>query len=629
MKKLPLISVLLILPFFLQAQKQNSIWYFGNGAGTNFNTTPPSSLTDGALNAAEGCASVSDDNGNLLFYTDGMTVFNKQHQVMAGGTGLSGHKSSTQGVVIVPWPGRTNLFLIFTADAVDRGGALGYTYSVVDISRNGGLGEVIQKNQLVYAPSTEKLTIAKHCNGTDWWVITKPHRLDEFHCYMVDVNGVNATPIISFIPSPLPGVSYDAVGCIKVSPNGQKLALAAYDGSYFQLSDFNSSTGVITNTVTINSVAPYGVEFSPDSRLLYLTSDFANEIVQFDLTSYTDATSLEATRIVVTPVNYPKSPMGLQLGPDNRLYISTKPTGGSIDVIEFPNQRGTACSFIMNGIDLNGRKGGLMFPQLIPNSSMTSTTGFTVDIQIDVLEACQRLVQLKPISNQNNVQYEWKFDDGSTSTIERPQRKYNAAKDAFDIELKAMATIASCSQNQPQIKTITKTITFNPLPIANAGKDMAVVAGTPFELSGSGGIQYEWSPVQYLNNPTLANPTAIILADQPFKLKVSNADGCTAEDQVQVKVYKRAELYVPSAFTPNSDGKNDIVHALPVGIQLQRFTIYNRWGNVVFSATNPAKGWDGYYKTKLQPAGIYVWTAEGIDSSGKTTQYKGTVYLMR
>ena len=101
-------------------------------------------------------------------------------------------------------------------------------------------------------------------------------------------------------------------------------------------------------------------------------------------------------------------------------------------------------------------------------------------------------------------------------------------------------------------------------------------------------------------------------------------------DDVLIKVYKGPEIYIPSAFTPNNDGRNDILHAIPVGIREFRFLrIYNRWGQVVFTTTDPAKGWDGRLNGVEQPTGVYIWVAEGIDTKDQLVTRKGTITIIR
>lgn len=135
--------LLLLLSFNAVAQKEANIWYFGGKAGLDFNSGSPVALTNGQLNTLEGCASISTASGNLLFYTDGKNIYNKNHQIMNNGSGLLGHLSTSQSATIVPMPGSASLFYVFTLDA--GGGTEGLRYSVIDMSLDGGLGSVTAK----------------------------------------------------------------------------------------------------------------------------------------------------------------------------------------------------------------------------------------------------------------------------------------------------------------------------------------------------------------------------------------------------------------------------------------------------------------------------------------------------
>jgi len=586
---------------------------------------PPVALTDGALNTYEGCASICDPNGNILFYTDGMTVYNKQHQVMANGTGLLGHSSSTQSAIILPWPEQNDLYYILTSGEHSSGGHSGYNYSVVDITKNSGLGEIIIKNQLLYSPATEKLTATLHANGIDWWVITKSPGDNSFYSYLITKNGISTAPIKSNAGS----VHTNLTGCMKLAPNGKKLAVTA--NLVPEVLDFDNRTGIISNGVRLTSQnSVYGLEFSANSQFLYCADMVADQINQFDLTSYTDATSLEATRETITPAGYANRPMGMQLGPDGRIYVASIniPLPTTLDVINFPEQKGTACGFEENAVDLNGRSIGFMLPNMIfPPFTPPS---FTVDASISITDPCQREVQLSASSNQmSNISYTWDLGNGTNSSLKEPKAFYPFSKDAFDITLEVTADVPTANGPQRQTKSLTKQVTFNPAPKANAGQDLTVTAGYPLTLNGSGGISYQWSPSQYLNNAHIANPIATLYNDQTFTLKVFNADGCVDVDQVHVKVYKEAAIYVPTGFTPNGDGKNDILNIFPIGVKLKSFSIYNRWGNLVFTTEDSSKGWNGSYNGKQQPRGTYTWVARIIDLKGQPVLQKGTLTLIR
>jgi hypothetical protein len=167
-------------------QRQASIWYFGTRAGLSFQTENlrPRPLSDGALNAVEGSAAICDEQGNLLFYTDGMTVYNRYHTTMKNGTGLRGSPWSTQSALIVPWPGQLKYY-VFTVDhfgsvPVNGVDSTGFRYSLVDMTLEGGLGAVVQKNVGLYSPTTEKLTAAQHANGRDFWVVSHEWDSDFF-----------------------------------------------------------------------------------------------------------------------------------------------------------------------------------------------------------------------------------------------------------------------------------------------------------------------------------------------------------------------------------------------------------------------------------------------------------------
>ena len=160
LKKFILLIVLIILVQMVNAQKQANFWYFGTHAGLNFSMGPPAPLTNGALDTWEGCSSISTAAGALEFYTDGTYVYNRNHTQMPNGSGLFGHSSSTQSGIIVPKPGSTTQYYIFTVDAADNGLAHGLCYSLVDMTLNDGLGDVVttEKNISLVPLACEKVT---------------------------------------------------------------------------------------------------------------------------------------------------------------------------------------------------------------------------------------------------------------------------------------------------------------------------------------------------------------------------------------------------------------------------------------------------------------------------------------
>jgi hypothetical protein len=135
-------ALLLLLVLFgcleARAQNQANNWYFGNHAAITFNSGSPVALTDCAMETEEGCSTISDTDGNLLFYTDGVTIWNKNHVVMLNGTGLLGNWSATQSSVVIPKPGSSRYYYLFTVPAYSQTG--GVCYSLIDMQLDGGLG---------------------------------------------------------------------------------------------------------------------------------------------------------------------------------------------------------------------------------------------------------------------------------------------------------------------------------------------------------------------------------------------------------------------------------------------------------------------------------------------------------
>mgnify|MGYP006162242975 FL=1 len=165
-----LLLLVLFCASYLFGQGEANNWYFGNYAGLSFNSNPPVALTNGALTTSEGCATISDAAGNLLFYSDGLNVWNRNHLIMSNGTGLLGNPSSAQSAIIIPKPGSTTNYYIIT---VPEAGSVGMRFSEIDMTLSGGLGAILpgNKNTLMFAPSSEKVAAVKHANGVYYWVV--------------------------------------------------------------------------------------------------------------------------------------------------------------------------------------------------------------------------------------------------------------------------------------------------------------------------------------------------------------------------------------------------------------------------------------------------------------------------
>jgi gliding motility-associated-like protein len=167
-----------------------------------------------------------------------------------------------------------------------------------------------------------------------------------------------------------------------------------------------------------------------------------------------------------------------------------------------------------------------------------------------------------------------------------------------------------------------------------AGKDTAIIIGQPLQLTATGGTRYIWSPTTGLSNPNIANPvTSFVYAEAAirYEVQVYNQAGCYDTASVTVKVFKTLpSVFVPNAFTPDRDGRNDLLKPIAVGMkQIEYFRVYNRWGQLIFTTVDNQRGWDGTFKGKLQTSGVYVWSVKAIDYTGKSYFQKGTAVLVR
>ncbi|MEC3907588.1 T9SS type B sorting domain-containing protein [Tamlana sp. 2201CG12-4] len=388
MKKL-VILVLYLIYLNTGAQNQAANWYFGFNSGLQFNSTSDTvtPLNNGRLNTIEGCASISDDTGNLLFYTDGITVWNKNHTVMTNGFGLLGDPSSTQSAIIVPKPADDNIFYIFTVDDYTfQQEHYGLNYSVVDLTLDGGLGAITSKNINLLADCSEKIAaVVKDCISESIWVLSFASEngdinvFDTFHAFEVNETGV----VSNAVKSPFSNSVFDQRGYLKLSPNGKRMACAnATDGLF--LYDFDPGTGTVSNPFKINipgpNNIPYGIEFSPDNKLLYvhssndffdsqnpeennIPSNHKSKLTQYNLT----ASNINASAIVIDNRELYRG--ALQLGPNGKIYRALSITylqGSSfLGVINNPNQIGLGCNYTHNAIDLSPKLSSQGLPPFI------------------------------------------------------------------------------------------------------------------------------------------------------------------------------------------------------------------------------------------------------------------------
>lgn len=226
--------------------------------------------------------------------------------------------------------------------------------------------------------------------------------------------------------------------------------------------------------------------------------------------------------------------------------------------------------------------------------------------------------------------WDWLFGDNSTGTGATAQHTYPGS-DSYSARV-----VATSSQG---CASLPANVSVMPIRIAaSAGNDTIIVLGTPYRIPASASrndgnntqLSYNWQPSTDLDNPQALQPVATPQNDIDYLLTVSSPEGCSATDAVHITVFKGSAIYVPAGFTPNQDGLNDEIKPYYIGItKLAYFTLFNRWGEKVFTTTDLTKGWNGVYKGALQPTGTYVWMLQATDFVGKQYEQKGTTTLIR
>lgn len=205
---------------------------------------------------------------------------------------------------------------------------------------------------------------------------------------------------------------------------------------------------------------------------------------------------------------------------------------------------------------------------------------------------------------------------------------------AYPARTQAYVLSSFDTQGCPKPGTDTVVVTVLPRIIPYAGNDTMVVVGQPLQFNAQGGTSYRWIPGSFLSNPAISNPIGIYGPETDsirYIVRVYNSAGCYDSTTIKVTVYKtQPTVFVPSAFTPNGDGLNDVIRPIAVGIaRMNYFRVFNRWGQMVFSTTINGHGWDGRIGGVPQASNVYVWMVSAVDYLGNAVFLKGTTTLIR
>ena len=469
------LTVVSIFPVFGQLEAAH--WYFGNNAGLDFNNLPPTAVR-GQLHTEEGCSAISTPTGQLILYTDGITIYNRNHVSMPNGTGLSGDPSSSQSGLVVPHPGDATKYYVFSVD--DAGGSRGLRYSLVDMTQNGGLGAVSpgQRDILLIQNVTEKVTAVANLSQNFVWVVTlgpAPRSnnatipvntynspANTIYAVKVDNSGIVNTVVhtnIGLTISP-----NNTHGYLKLSSDGSKLAMANFYDNTLYLMDFDNNTGVASNLHQMNipsGFMPYGVEFSPSSEILYVKGTDNNisnaMILQYDLTQ----SPPYSYNIIASQSGYRGA---LQMAIDGKIYVAESEdysTGRNfLSTIGDPDQLGTACNFQFHSTNTaNNSMCRQGLPQFIQS--------FFVQIQTDNV-CVGDTAHFQVTSNRDIQVVNWNYGDSTTGTsgpsASDPKVSESSHVYTTDGTYTVTAEIITTTHDTTQIQT---NIEIYPLPVVD------------------------------------------------------------------------------------------------------------------------------------------------------------------
>lgn len=558
-----LITFALLISSLTFSQGVANNWLFGT-FGLEFKSDTVVIRQDYASHENRGMGIISDKNGQLLCYTDGLTIWNRNHTVMPNGLNMSTTLSGTsmQSSIIVPKPGSNSIYYTFT----NGQSTAGLYYSIIDLTKENGLGDVTLKGKKIQDHTDNKITAVYHNNGHDVWIITHQDNTNIYYAYLLTDTGLTETPVVSSV-----GKSFSSTsnGQLKASPDGTKIACSykvSSTGEGFSLFDFNNSTGMLTNPLLFSMPITYrgcgGLEFSPDAKKLYVYQS-GSALYQYDISTVTyDYINNSRTKLF-QPMDNDLSEM--QLAPNGKIYFTKG--GGQysgtryLGVVQNPNDLGTDCIVKELGLYLDSASAFLArTPTFIQNYFFK--TSFTYS------NACSCGFTYFQINNETGLDsVRWDFGQGSFSVSRHPQFKYNSS---------GKYTVTLFAHYPTKTDTIQKQITINPSPILDLGKDTTVCYG--HELSVSEGFKsYNWN--------TGDNRRSIIITKPGnYKLTVENEYGCQTTDSVYLNVVSLPDIDLPDSIQLGT------LDSIPVSVGNFKSYLWNT-GETASSIYVKKEGW--------------------------------------
>ncbi|MBX2929260.1 MAG: gliding motility-associated C-terminal domain-containing protein [Saprospiraceae bacterium] len=598
-----------------QPQRRANIWHFGNREGMDFSCGVPMKVTNTKIVSVEGATSICDENGQLLFYTNGGggrrgsslingAIWNRNRDLMYDMQNLDGGGiSSAQGAIVVPDPAAGNRYYLFTVDEFESIGFpqrehRGLSYLLINMNLNNGLGVVNQSNNRVYRPAVECITAARHSNGSDYWILTV-----DFDSRDLIVTSVTASGVQS--PLQYPRQIGTVPSVLKLSPNG----LFLFDG--VALYHFNASDGSIEWMTTLPELNNYAFSFSPSSRYLFGVTASGSVIVRFDLQAADIAGSMEK----IQPLGE-YSARYMQIGPDGNIYVNTPNFGHSfnqvgVSVIRCPDSDTPEVVFdlLTFGVDVS----------IGAFASLNNIADFWFDNLLHELETDTFQARICDgadlLIESHCVGAEYRWSTGAVtkqiSVVTPGEYRVSVTTGCFTVVETFQVSNGASPTIAIEYEHFSSFCTALPLNLTAVDSD----ADSLFWSTGATGN------------------SIVIERGGQYSATAVNTCG-TVVAAVNFPTEECCSIYVPNVFSPNDDGVNDhfgtgVFQCPFIEYCLQ---IFSRWGELVFETQDSTETWNGKSGSKERSPGVYVWKITYVlenDPSQRQQVKSGELTLLR
>ncbi|WP_258098488.1 T9SS type B sorting domain-containing protein [Marinoscillum pacificum] len=521
---------IVVTEYGFQRQLSNQ-WYFGERAGLDFNFTPPEALVDeNLMDSPEGCATMSGSNGELLFYTNGVTVWNRDHEIMVGGTNIGGDSTAAQSAIILPFPDDNTMFYIFTTEEVYGDFTFNLKMSIVDIKKDTARGQVLIKDIPIIECSTERVT-ASGFTGTPY-LLAHEYGNNNFRSYQVNDNGVIGPIHSSAGEEHIFEEEPRATGYMKFIPGGNHVAVSIPGANnYVDILDYDLTNGAVSNSRLIEIDEPgnfvYGMEFSADGQNMFITTSSvlggASQLLKYrldSLNSNNPATDIQATKEIVPGTSADLGAM--QMGPNGIIYIAVN-NSSLIDQIQNPTGlTANDISYAAGQVNLDPLGEGRISRYGLPNfTQQVSDPSLTPSISTTVACAGQETL-FSGTGRDNSIEfYTWDFGDGTIiANLSSPDTSH-----VYTIDSTYIVTL-TLSNRCDTDSVLTDTVTVFSIPEAPMVPSDTSLCGGSVTLSAwdvdRDDLNYYWSTGDFTRQVTFDAPTVVDVA-------IINDFGCSSD----------------------------------------------------------------------------------------------------